>query len=180
MKPLLAVLILILLTACGAPQDLGAGSEPHNFNMGLDAYKRGDFAIAVDELQPLAESGNTNAQFLLGFMYGHGEGVPQDDIEAAKWYRKAAAQGHDSAQNNLGFLYEYGLGVTYDQTEAKKWYRKAAAQGNANAQRNFLMVGRNFSERITQDLLWREERARENKVQGSLGISQYDLPDEHR
>ena len=30
------------------------------------------------------------------------EGVPEDDAEAVRWYRKAAEQGHAGAQYNLG------------------------------------------------------------------------------
>ena len=67
-------------------------------------------------------------------MYASGRGVPQDDAEAVKWYRKAAEQGHADAQNNLGVMYASGRGVPEDAVEAVKWYRKAAGQGNADAQ----------------------------------------------
>jgi len=48
------------------------------------------------------------AQFNLGLMYGS---VPQDDVEAAKWYRLAAEQGYAPAQANLGVMYRNGEGV---------------------------------------------------------------------
>ena len=35
-------------------------------------------------------------------MYASGEGVPEDDKEAVKWYRLAAEQGYAQAQYNLG------------------------------------------------------------------------------
>jgi TPR repeat protein len=38
-------------------------------------------------------------------MYDKGEGVPEDDKEAMKWYRLAAEQGYASAQSNLGVMY---------------------------------------------------------------------------
>ena len=40
-----------------------------------------------------AEAGSAQAQYNLGLMYDNGEGVPEDDGEAVKWYRKAAEQG---------------------------------------------------------------------------------------
>jgi uncharacterized protein len=55
-----------------------------------------------------AEQGDANAQFKLGLMYYNGEGVPEDDAEAVKWYRKAAEQGLAGAQFNLGVMYAYG------------------------------------------------------------------------
>ena len=97
-------------------------AEPTDFQTGLEAYKRGDFAAALSEWRPLAEQGDATAQ--LGLMYDKGEGVPQDDDEAVKWYRKAADQGDASAQNNLGLMYEFGRGVRRNYTEAVRWYRK--------------------------------------------------------
>ena len=38
-------------------------------------------------------------------MYDNGEGVPENDAEAVKWYRKAADQGYAQAQFNLGVMY---------------------------------------------------------------------------
>ena len=39
-------------------------------------------------------------------MYASGEGVPEDDAEAVRWYRLAADQGHADAQYNLGWMYD--------------------------------------------------------------------------
>ena len=86
--------------------------------------------------QRLAENGSANAQYNLGAMYDSGDGVPEDDAEAAKWYQQAADQGHVSAQFNLGVMYAYGEGVTEDAAEAATWYRKAANQGDYRAQYN--------------------------------------------
>jgi uncharacterized protein len=44
----------------------------------------------------------------MGLMYAEGQGVPEDDAEAVKWYRKAAEQGLAEAQFNLGEMYAYG------------------------------------------------------------------------
>ena len=75
-------------------------------------------------------------------MYFEGQGVPQDDKEAFKWYRLAAKQGQVEAQYNLGAMYFKGQGVPQDYKEALKWYRLAAAQGYAKAQYNLGLVFR--------------------------------------
>ena len=67
-------------------------------------------------------------------MYTNGEGVQQDDTEAALWYRQAANQGFARAQSALGFLYNFGRGVPQDYAQAATWYRKAAEQGDAYGQ----------------------------------------------
>ena len=51
-----------------------------------------------EEHKKYAEEGNVAAQYNLGTIYAHGKGVPQDYVEAIKWYRKAAAQGNIESQ----------------------------------------------------------------------------------
>jgi len=104
-----------------------------NFKAGVDAYNRGDYAIALHEWQPLAEQGDADAQFDLGQLYANGQGVPQDYVQARQWYEKAAAQGQTLAQLNLGDFYGNGTGVTQDYQQALFWFRVAASHGNALA-----------------------------------------------
>jgi len=75
-----------------------------------------------------AERGNARAQAILGFMYEHGRGVPQDFRRAAKWYYRAAEQGEPHGQHFLGLLYDKGFGVKQDYVEAHKWLNLAAAR----------------------------------------------------
>ena len=52
-----------------------------------------------DLFRQAAEQGHADAQFNLGNMYANGEGVPEDDAEAARWYRMAAeASGEASSR----------------------------------------------------------------------------------
>ena len=69
-------------------------------------------------------------------MQERGQGVPQDDKEAMKWWRLAAEQGIARAQYNLGVMYRKGRGVPQNDETAMKWYRLAAKQGHAGAQNN--------------------------------------------
>ena len=91
-------------------------------------------ASELDSLKAAAEQGDATAQFFLGYMYDTGEGVPEDDAEAVRWYRMAAEQGIAEAQFILGNMYYTGEGVPKNDTEAVQWYRMAAEQGNATAQ----------------------------------------------
>ena len=70
----------------------------------------------------------------MGFLYSQGQGVGQDFVQAAKWYRMAAEQGDVDSQNRLAGLYLAGDGVQQDYAEAARWYRKAADQGDTDAQ----------------------------------------------
>lgn len=102
----------------------------------MEAHRRGDYRTAYRLAKPLAEQGLPEAQFVLGYLYVNGQGVPQDYAEAAKWYRNAADQGDESAQFGLGLLYFNGQGVPQSYAEAAKWFRRAAEQGVASAQSN--------------------------------------------
>lgn len=60
-----------------------------------------DFDFAFPEFKRLAEEGNTEAQFKVGWMYVNGQGVRKDLIQAAYWYKLAADKGHLAAKTNL-------------------------------------------------------------------------------
>ena len=81
---------------------------------GLKALNRGDYKVAFKKWKPLAEKGNSTAQFNLGLMYDKGDGVRQNFPKAVRWYRLAAKQGNVSAQFNLGLMYYKGEGVARD------------------------------------------------------------------
>ena len=91
------------------------------------AYERGDYARALRLWQALAEQGNVDAQFSLGIAY-FGAG-PQDETQAAKWFRLAAEQGDTVAQFMIGWIYADGLGVPRDYVLAHMWWNLAAMQG---------------------------------------------------
>lgn len=88
----------------------------------------------IETLRALARTGDADACTRLGMLYVSGDGVPQDDAEAVRWFRLAAEQGDADAQHNLGFMYSTGRGVGQDNVEAVKWFRLAAEQGCADAQ----------------------------------------------
>ena len=123
-----AVVALILTPAPGAAQDYDAG---------LDAYRVGDYATALQEWTPLAEEGVPEAQLGLARMYFDGHGVPRDYAKSARWYHMVAEQNLEefrgTAEYHLGVFYEFGQGVPQDDTEAVRWYRLAAEQGNGFA-----------------------------------------------
>src|ERR1039458_7231012 len=105
----------------------GRGTDAGALEDGLAAEDRGDWKAAFLLLKPLAEQGNPRAQARLGYMYDAGEGVPKDNAEAMKWYRKAADQfrkaadqGNADGQYHLGAMYYYGQGVPKDYAEAMK------------------------------------------------------------
>jgi len=148
MKQILCVVALIFAFSAAARADYESGAV---------AFLDGDYNTAFQELKPIAEQGNANAQFFLGVMYGMGQGVRQDYAESLMWFRNAADQDNSNAQACLGIMYSQGRGVKQDYAEAAKWYRKAAEQGNANAQNNlaaFYSEGRGVPKDYVQAYVW--------------------------
>ena len=105
-----------------------------DFEHGLKAFRAGDIQQALEEWRPLARAGDANAQHALGMMHEYGRGLKRDDVEAAKWYKKAAEQDMPEAQYRLGVFHENGWGVTSDAGLAAQWYERAAQLGHAFAQ----------------------------------------------
>ena len=120
----------IAATSSASPN---ANTHGADIDKGVAAAKAGDYAVALREFRPLAEQGDTRAQYNLGLMHKNGDGVRQDGKQAVKWFRKAAKKGNTRAQFDLGEMYEDGRGVQQDDTQAVKWYHKAAANGHAQA-----------------------------------------------
>tara|TARA_B100001013_G_C24315775_1_gene326627 strand:- start:145 stop:534 length:390 start_codon:yes stop_codon:yes gene_type:complete len=86
--PVLIALVLLFLTGgCNLNQKA-------DFQKGLDAYMKEDYATALREFKPLAEQGDAEAQFFLGTMYFNGRGVPENLVYAHMRYNIAASTGH--------------------------------------------------------------------------------------
>lgn len=91
--------------------------------------------MAHGKLELLAGQGDAYAQFSLGIMYAKGVGVAKDEVEAFRWFRKAAEQGYAGAQLNLGKKYINGDGVQRDDVQAHMWFDLAAGHGNEEARK---------------------------------------------
>ena len=85
-----------------------------------------------------AAQNNPMAQFHLGVLYEHGQGVPQSHKTAMKWYEKGAEQGHAESMCNLGSLYAQGLGVPLNLVKAKELFEMAVDNGNDVARANLI------------------------------------------
>jgi TPR repeat protein len=107
------------------PQQAAAPQAAATGSAGWDAFGRGDYAAALAIWQPLAEQGDVQTQLLIGSIYDLGQGVPQDDAEAVKWYERAAMQGSAKGQYQLGAVYARSPQIK-DPVLGYKWLTIAA------------------------------------------------------
>lgn len=90
------------------------------------------YQIIADYAQPLAESGDSQAQFLLGYLYFTSADVSWPDSQ--KWLSKAAEQNHPDA---LYYLSVAPSDVSSESIAARnKLLRRAAELGCVHAQRD--------------------------------------------
>ena len=87
MNRLLILPVLLLTLLVGNP------AFSADFQKGVDAYDRRDYATALREWKPLAEQGNADAQNNLGVIYNNGWGVLLDFVRAHMWFNIAATSG---------------------------------------------------------------------------------------
>jgi hypothetical protein len=86
--------------------------------------------VTKEEIMALyekAKQGDAEAQYEIGKMCASGNGVKQNEQQAALWFGKAAAQGHEQAQERLGELHEAKGGDT-------QCIDKEATQNNSEKQ----------------------------------------------
>ena len=163
----LHVLLMVSLLTCA-----GGVAIAQDYDAGLKAAQAGDFQTALKEWKPLADQGHAYAQYILGLMYADGEGVVEDDAEAARWlrlaadqglaeaarwYRLAADQGHAGAQHNLGVMYANGEGVLQDNVTAHMWFNIASANGAEDGRDNREKIERKMT---PADISEAQKRAR--------------------
>jgi len=127
-KKLLVTLSLILFAT------LFASAKATNLDDAVEAMRSGDFAVAYCIMRPLADHGDADAQYNIGWMYLNGYGLRVNDTLALDWWQRASKQGHTDASFSIGMLYSLGEGkVTKDLNLAIDYYLLAATKGQEDA-----------------------------------------------
>ena len=107
-----------------------------DFQAGLEAFGREDYATALEAWLPLADDGDLNAMYNVGLIFDEGLGVGVDKSQALRWYLPPAEAGDVAAQFNVAVIYDFGDGVPENNKKALFWYTQAAQQADEQAQYN--------------------------------------------
>ena len=70
----------------------------------MEAFQSGRHAKAIELATPLAQQGNAEALYLLGFASETGQGVEASKDKALEYYRKAADAKHKDAIYRMSFI----------------------------------------------------------------------------
>lgn len=93
--------IMLLLGACQTLQSPKMVQNTDPLQQGKQDFKVGHYPQAYQELKPLAEQGNAEAEYALGYMNYYGLGVPANQKQAVYWTQQAATQGHPAAKQAM-------------------------------------------------------------------------------
>ena len=88
------MLVLTLLSACRLCLPGPAGAD---YEAGQRAWESGRRDMAIAEWRASAKAGEAKAMLALGRLYLKGIGVPQNYVQAHKWFNLAASRGEDGA-----------------------------------------------------------------------------------
>jgi TPR repeat protein len=133
----LAIILFVCLLVLYAEYSIGDEQTEASkyYQLGIFEQHLSNYETAVTNFRKSIEKGNNvDAQYELGKCYLNGLGVKRDNVEAYKWFQKAAEQEHIQAMTELGLLYLNDTSGKKDDKESAKWFLKAAELGNPKAQ----------------------------------------------
>ena len=121
-----------LFISCGEHGDV---ESMKRVGMIYDRVRPTNRERAFEWYMKAANTGDTEAEFIIGNRYRKGTGCKKDYAKAAEWFTRAAEKDHAEAQYKLAFLYEKGYGVAKDWAKADQLYARAAEQKFPDAQK---------------------------------------------
>lgn len=171
-----------LTTMCSISLPAFAGP----YEDGIEALARKDYLTAYNLLSPLANSGNSMAQFEIAYLYlnNHYGAKSEEKSTGMMWLRRSADSGHLIAQKEMRMFWDLGraYGVSYEEQE--KYILMAAKQGDADSQSS---VGDTYrhEKNYTKARYWYEKAAAQGHEDAAkslkklpaeplLGFSLYD------
>lgn len=129
---------------------------------------------SVDSLEALAESGNSNAMFLLGVYYYQ---IQRYD-RSKNWLEQAANNEHAGAMNQLAWIYREGLGVSVNLNQAVIWHNYSADAGYPRAMTNLAYlysIGQGVDKDLYASARWYERAAELKSASAIYAIATYTL-----
>jgi len=147
------------------PDNTGRLCTPASLN--VDSAETAYLLITTESGSTSASSNLTAAEMLgRGYNSDVGNGVPQSDEEAVRWYQLAADKGSIEAKRNLAGMYGSGRGVAEDQEKAGRLFLEAAEAGDAQAQYAY---GRWYASGNAEKQKWLELAAQQGH-QEAMGL----------
>jgi len=134
----------VAVALCGQVTNIASQQNKASQQSKAEVHKKSETHKPVDINDPFTdqeERSLAEVHLNIGLMFLTGDGVPQNNVLAAKWYEKSAKEGLPEAQFNLSELYQRGDGVLQDQNLSLFWLKKAAEGQHKEAQIRLMHLG---------------------------------------
>lgn len=129
-KTLLCLIVLLVSppAVCSdeSDQQMGVAREMVKVLEAYAVYKMGQYDLAFERYEALAQSGSQQGMYNLANMYAAGLGVAKSDSKAFEWYLKAAQAGDRLSMSEVARAYADGVGAEADPERASYWRERAA------------------------------------------------------
>ncbi len=106
--------------------------------LGRTAGQAGNHALMFRVMTALADTGDSGAEYDLGYFYGFGPSAIRDRTKAEMYYRRAAAHGEYSAAEELKMYAEHGWPENFRQSS--EWCKPLAEQHSPFGERCLAVV----------------------------------------
>jgi TPR repeat protein len=136
MKKLLIASLITLVSHAAFAADSKTSTTQSDplFTKATQLYEAQEYPAAFQEMQRLANSGNKQAIYNLGYMTQLGQGTAKDDKKALQYYQDASSKGYGPASFSLAQAYHKGiLGLAKNPQKYKEYLEKASVQGSDEA-----------------------------------------------
>lgn len=130
---------------------------------------------ALDFFNKAAKQGNASGMFSLGAIYGGGNHLKENRVEAQKWFLKAAELGHSKAQLMLGRYLLNGLAGTKDVKKAHYWFEQALQNGEKEAEQELAALDSNYNnpendQNFQVEALKKSDQSKDQRIEIAPGL----------
>ena len=137
-----------------------------------------DYTAAHAALTELANQGNAQAIYNLGYLTQRGQGTVKNERKAVQLFQQSSNLGYGPASYVLSQYYSSGaLGLKQDMNKAKDYLTKASKQGydDATAQLGFLLFSEGKTEANKKALELLEPLVKKGHQQALLNVALYEM-----
>lgn len=128
----------------------------------------------IDWLKEESYKDNSQAQFILGVLYGSGDFV-EEDIDSSLYFLKSASRNsHIEASEVLGDIYSNGLIIDVDYVQALKYYTLAMNLGSIDAMfylSNLYRDGKGTPQNFQESIRLLELAANNNHMTSQINLA---------
>lgn len=163
--------VCLAITALMALGSVGMAGKAE----GMTQYQRGQYGVALYELEGVALQGDREASLLVGLMYLRGQGTEKNFEKAVYWLQEASRLGSAEAYGHLAEMYLAGTELPQSDQDAFYNADTAAKEGYVPAQLllgKLYLEGRGIEQDASQAREWFTQAAAAGEAEAQYRLGQ--------